>query len=172
MQLNGYVKLYRKFVQWGWYKDSVCKDLFLHLLCTASYTDFEWQGEKYPAGCLITSYKNLSADLGFSTQQIRTAIKKLCSTNEISQKTTNKFQCLKVLNWAVYQSAEIQEQQTNNNQITNKQQTSNKQITTSEEYKNKRNKEVYFNARPRAREKNDYAGYDIDKFEEVLNKED
>ena len=89
-ELNGYIKLYRKLVQWGWYQDNVVKSLFLHCLLMASFKDFDWMGNTLKAGQFITSYKALSKELGFSVQQVRTAIKKLESTEEITSKATNK----------------------------------------------------------------------------------
>ena len=72
--LNGFIKVHRKLVQWGWYQDYVVKDLFLHLLLTASFKDSEWMGRTIRRGQLVTSYGNLANTLGFSVQQIRTAI--------------------------------------------------------------------------------------------------
>lgn len=122
--MNGYIKLYRKLTQWGWYQDSVVKDLFLHLLLTASFKDFEWQGQTMKAGQLITGRKKLAEDLNFTEQQIRTALKKLESTKEISIFSTNKYSVITVINWEEYQICDDEatnEQPTNNQQITNKQ---------------------------------------------------
>lgn len=127
-ELNGYIKLYRKLIMWGWYQDSVVKDLFLHFLLTASFKDFVWMGQKMKAGQLITGRKKLAEDLGFTEQQIRTAIEKLKSTGEITTKTTNKYTVITVVNWVNFQSDEetltntsTNEQPTNNQQTTNKQ---------------------------------------------------
>ncbi|MFR5790585.1 MAG: hypothetical protein ACLUFA_09410 [[Clostridium] leptum] len=37
VQLNGFVKIHRKLVQWGWYTDNVVKGVFLHILLTANF---------------------------------------------------------------------------------------------------------------------------------------
>ena len=113
-ELNGYIKLFRKLVRWGWYQDNVVKGLFLHCLLCASYRDFSWMGEKMQAGQFITSLKNLAEELGFSVQQIRTAIKKLESTGEITSKSTNKYSLISIEKYNDYQiNVEI-----NNKQIT------------------------------------------------------
>ena len=122
--MNGYIKLYRKLTQWGWYQDSVVKDLFLHLLLTASFKDFEWQGKTLKAGQLITGRKRLAEELNFTEQQIRTALKKLESTKEIAIFSTNKYSIVTVINWEDYQSFEEEatnEQPTSNQQATNNQ---------------------------------------------------
>ena len=102
-ELNGYIKLFRKLIRWGWYQDSVVKDLFLHCLICASYKDFEWMGMELKAGQFITGRKKLAEELGFSEQQIRTAISKLESTGEISIFSTNKYSIITVTNWENYQ---------------------------------------------------------------------
>lgn len=102
-ELNGYIKLYRKLIKWGWYQDSVVKDLFLHFLLTASFKDFEWMGRHLKAGQLIASRKRLSEELNFSERQIRTAMEKLKSTGEVTYETTNKFTIVTVINWEDYQ---------------------------------------------------------------------
>lgn len=112
-ELNGYIKLFRKLIRWGWYQDSVVKDLFLHCLICASYKDFEWMGMELKAGQFITGRKKLAEELGFSEQQIRTAISKLESTGEISVFSTNKYSIITVTNWENYQG-DSNEQPTEN----------------------------------------------------------
>ena len=125
--MNGYIKLYRKLTQWGWYQDSVVKDLFLHLLLTASFKDFEWQGKTLKAGQLITGRKRLAEELNFSERQIRTALDKLKSTGELTTETTNKFTIITVVNWDEYQICEEEATNTSaNERPTSDQQTTNK----------------------------------------------
>lgn len=135
-ELNGYIKLYRKLTKWGWYKDSVVKSLFLHCLLMASFKDFDWMGRNLKAGQFITSRKHLAEDLGFSEMQIRTALKKLESTKEITIETTNRFTIITVMNWGNYQSEDEFDNQDFNQQITNKQPTDNQQITNKQPHRN------------------------------------
>jgi DNA-binding transcriptional MocR family regulator len=130
-KLNGFIKVHRKLVQWGWYKDSVVKDLFIHLLLTASFRDVEWMGRTIKKGQLVTSNKSLAEELGFSVQQIRTALNKLKSTGEITSEATNKFTVITLVNWEKYQVLEIPE----TNKTTNEQQTSNKQTTNEQQHR-------------------------------------
>lgn len=161
-ELNGYIKLYRKLIRWGWYQDSVVKDLFLHCLLMASYKDFEWFGKKLRAGQFVTSRKHLSEELGFSEMQIRTALKKLESTKEITIETTNRYTIITVGNWGSYQSDDFFNNQEPNQQITNKQPTDNQQITNKQPHRNninnKRNKEEK-NYNTRTREENSASGF-------------
>ena len=132
VQLNGFVKIHRKLVQWGWYTDNVVKGVFLHILLTANFKPMEWQGRTISPGQLVTSAARIGADLGFTRQQVRTALDKLKSTNEITIEATNKFSVITVVNWDEYQFySEKQtskktkplttQQPSNNHQITNKQ---------------------------------------------------
>lgn len=136
--LNGYIKIHRKLVQWGWYQDSVVKDVFLHLLIVAAYKDGYFMGHKITPGQAIVGTEKMANELGFSRQQVRTALKKLESTGEISQKSTNKFTIITIENWSEYQIVEditTNEQPTDNHQVTNEQPTDNQRITTSKEGK-------------------------------------
>ena len=141
-ELNGYIKLYRKLIQWGWCQDNIVKSLFLHCLLMASFKEFDWMGQKMNPGQFITSRKNLAKDLGFSEMQIRTALKKLESTKEITIETTNKYTVITVMNWDNYQSDNDFNNQDFNQQITNKQPTDlmNKLLTVVETLEKSTNK--------------------------------
>ena len=139
--MDGYIKIYRKLLEWEWYSDGNVLRLFLHLLLNANFRPSRFRGIDLPTGTLVTSIESLSAMLNLTNQQIRTAMKKLESTHEINRQITNKFTIITICKWESYQCENNAEQQANNKQITNKQQTNNKQITTEEEYKNVRKKE-------------------------------
>lgn len=150
-KLNGYVKIYRKLVQWGWYKDFVVKDVFLHILFTASFRESEWMGRTIKPGQLVTSYGSLAQQTGFSVQRVRTAIYKLKSTNEITCETTNKFTIITVTNWEEYQAESETETNKSTQSATIHQQTINKQLTNNQQHlKNVKNvKNVKNNTRAR-----------------------
>lgn len=120
---KGWISLYKKFTRWKWYKDTNVKVLFIHLLLTASYENTIWNDIEIKRGQVITSRKNLSDEIGLTEQQIRTSIKKLQSTNEITIKPTNKYSLITIEKYDFYQSS-ISE---TTNKITNK---STKEITS------------------------------------------
>lgn len=105
-RLNGFVKVHRKLVQWGWYQDYVVKDLFLHLLLTASFRESQWMGRTIEKGQVITSYAHLAEELGFSVKQIRTALNKLKSTGEVASESTNRYTIITIVNWGKFQNLE------------------------------------------------------------------
>ena len=75
--LNGFVKLHRKMIEWGWYSDCVVKDVFLHILIVATFKPAQYRGYDLVPGQAIIGLNKLSKELGFSIQQVRTALKKL-----------------------------------------------------------------------------------------------
>ena len=135
----GWVKLHRKLKNWRWYKDQPTKALFLHLLIEA-----EWTGEG--RGQVITTESDLERDTGLSRQQIRTAIKHLQATNEITKKVTNgltnkvtdKKTVITIENYSLYQGADEDDNQEANQQeeinLTNEQPTSNQSTINIKNY--------------------------------------
>lgn len=133
--INGnWIKLFTKFTTWEWYKDQNTKSLFLHCLLKANWKDGKFEGKIIPRGSFVTGRKKLAQELGLSEQEVRTALKHLISTNEITNISTNKYSIITVVNYELYQ----QVNQQTNQQLTNNQPTTNQQLTTIEEYKNNR----------------------------------
>ena len=131
--LNGFVKIHRKLIMWGWYQDNVIKSVFLHLLLTANYKETPWMGRVIEPGQVIVGMQKMADELGFTRQQVRRAITKLKSTNEITTETTNKFTIVTIVNWGDYQSnEEIATNKTTSNS-TNEEPTKNQQRTTTKE---------------------------------------
>jgi len=131
MSRKGYIKLHRSLLDWEWWPDHKVTRLFIHLLLHVNYEDKKWLGTKIKAGSIATSWESLSKQSGLSVQNIRTAIKKLESTGDLTRKVTNKYQVITIVNWGKYQDSETSA----NNQLTNNQQTTNNQLTTTKEYK-------------------------------------
>ena len=130
--LSGFIKLHRKLVAWGWYQDYVVKDVFLHLLLTANFKPTPWKDRILDEGQVVIGSQSLAAELGFSRQQVRTALKKLKSTNEITIESTNKFSVITIVNWRDYQSSENFSTSKSTNTATNNQPTNNQQITNNQ----------------------------------------
>jgi len=130
--LSGFIKLHRKLVAWGWYQDYVVKDVFLHLLLTANFKPTPWKDRILEEGQVVIGSQSLAAELGFSRQQVRTAIKKLKSTNEITIEATNKFSIITIVNWRDYQSSENSSTSKPTNSATINQPTNNQQITNNQ----------------------------------------
>lgn len=127
--MQGWIKLHRQFTEWEWYTDLKTKSLFLHLLLTANIADRKCMGFMVHPGQSITTLPRLAAETGLTEMEVRTAIKHLKKTGEISEKVTNKFRLITIEKWAFYQGMCLE----SNRQLTDNQQTNNRQLTGVEE---------------------------------------
>lgn len=135
--LQGHIKIDRKILEWEWYRDINTCRLFIHLLLKANWKDGRFQGTEVLRGSLVTSYSRLAEETGLSVQNVRTAIKHLNSTGEITNKQHAKFTVITVKNYDKYQL----DNRVTNNLSTVDQQATNKQLTTIEEGKKVRREE-------------------------------
>ena len=140
---QGLIYLHRKLFEWEWYTDINTKTLFIHILLKANFKNKKWRGIDIKRGQLLTSYSNLANETGLTVQQVRTSIKKLEKTQEVTNKTTNKYSLLTIEKYDDYQNKDetatsktTGNQQSNNKQVTINQQTSNKQVTTTNNVNN------------------------------------
>jgi hypothetical protein len=131
---HGWIKLHRQILEWEWYSDNNCFRLFLHLLLKANHKEKRFKGIELKVGSIVTSRDLLARETGLSSQQIRTALNKLISTNEITSETNSQGTILQIVSYEKYQVA--------TNEITNEQPTSNQRVTTNKNV-NKENKEIY-----------------------------
>lgn len=132
----GWIKIDRSLLDWEWFGNAEMIQLLVYLIFKANIEDKKWQGIIVKRGQLVTSVATISADLGLTSQKVRTCLDRLRQSETISIKTTNRFSLITICNYVRYQDFSDLAQQTNNKQITNKQQTNNKQITTTKEYNN------------------------------------
>ena len=126
--MEGWIKLYRKFSEWEWFKISEMVHLFIYLLINANHQDGEWQGVKLKRGQILTGLNSLNHATKISIQTLRTCLKRLEKTKEINIQSTNKYSIITICKYDDYQ----QDQQTTNKQ-TNKQLTSNQQTTNNKQ---------------------------------------
>lgn len=136
MSNSGYIKLFRKIVEWEWYGDPNTKAVFLHLLLTANYKKTKYRGVTLKPGQTVIGRKSLAKALGMSEQNIRTSLNHLKSTNEITIKATNRFSVVTIVNWESYQFADDEL----TNEITNEPHNNQPATNHTKEYKNIKNK--------------------------------
>lgn len=141
MESSGYIKLFRKFLDWEWYDDINCKVVFIHLLIKANYKDKQWRGKVIKRGQLFTSVENLSAELHLTNKQIRIAISKLETTGEIIKNGASDGTYITVCNYDNYQQSEQAEGQTEGEPRANEGQTEGERgATTKKDKKEKKEK--------------------------------
>lgn len=119
-------KMYRSLLSWEWYGDKNVKILFLHLLLIVNIEDQRKQGVVVPAGSIDRTYEQLASECGLTIQQLKTAIRKLKSTGELTVVRHPKFSVFTMVTWLKYQ----EHQPKNNHKI--------KQRATEEQPKSNR----------------------------------
>ena len=132
----GFLILHRRLLDWEWYKDTNTKSLFIHCLLKCNWEDKNWKGIIIERGSFITSVNTLSFELGLTIQQIRSAIKKLENSKQITIKTTNKNTLLSVVKYDHYQKDFSNDNKQNDTNLTQEQQTKKIKVTTTKEYNN------------------------------------
>jgi len=126
--MEGWIKLHRQIIEWEWFSDTNTFRVFLQLLLKANHKEKKYRGMVLKVGTIITSREILALETRLSVQQIRTALDKLKSTNEITIKTSSQGTIIEVVNYGKYQLV--------TNEVTNKQPINNQQITTNKNEKN------------------------------------
>ena len=139
--MEGWTKLHRRFLEWEWFNKPEMVQLFIYFLLKANYEPKQWQGTFLGKGELVTTNSKIRQETGLSEQQIRTCIKRLISTNEITYRATKQNVTITICKYGSYQ---IKDNGTNeasneglNEAATNEQRTSNEAATNilrSEEY--------------------------------------
>lgn len=133
--MSNYIKVSRKLLDWGWYRDEHTKSLFLHCLLKANWKDGEFRGITIRRGQFATSIPKLQVELELTSNEVRTAIKHLKSTGEITVRTYSKFSVFTVVKYNSYQCEAQTETQADNIHATDKSQPINSLLTTIEEGK-------------------------------------
>ena len=136
-----WIKIYRKFSEWEWHDVPNMVSVWVHLLILANFEDKQWHDTIIERGQIVIGLESFSKTIGITVQELRTCIKRLCNSNMITTKSTNKYTIITICNYDKYQSCEDVSWQTSNKQTTTETQSSNTQSTTPKEYKNIRNKE-------------------------------
>lgn len=141
--MEGWVLLHRRFLEWEWFGKPEMVQLFMYLLLSANHTDKKWCGVRVKRGQLVTSVAKIASDTGLSVQAVRTGIKRLKLTNEITSKSTNAYTIITICNYGKYQDdvpeSNKQNNKPSNKRLTNEQQTANKRLTTNNNDNNDNN---------------------------------
>lgn len=122
-------------LDWEWYTDiNVCR-LFTHMLLKANHKDKNWRGILIKRGQTLTSLNTLESETGLSKSQIRTAIKKLISTQEIAQQSHSQHTVFTIKNYDSYQVDDTQ----NDKPVTHESHTDDTRMTSNKNDKNENN---------------------------------
>ena len=129
MTKNGFIVIHRKITDWEWYTDANTFKVFMHLLLTANFSDQKFKGMTIKRGQRVASYESLAKETGLSVQNVKTAIKHLKLTNEVTSHSTSQFTVFSIVKYGDYQNKQPTNQPTANQRLTNDQPTANHDIT-------------------------------------------
>lgn len=129
MMSGGWIKLYRKFLDWEWFADAKMVQLFVYLLLSASIEQRKWKGITLERGQLATTYPELAERTNQSVRNLRTALQRLEDGQIIGRQTTNKYTIITICNFDSYQDKEESQRQTNDRPATGQRQTNDRQTT-------------------------------------------
>lgn len=170
MSNGDYIKLHRSLLKWEWYSNMNTTRLFIHMLLRANWKEGRFEGVVVPRGSFVSSYDKLAMETGMTKDKVRTAIKHLIFTTEITTQSYSKFTVFTINNFDRFQDVPTQI----TNQTPSKPHSNPFQIPTieeREEIKKERNNkytcafEEFWQAYPRKKDK----GNAFKKFNARLN---
>ena len=164
-ETKGFIKLFRKMLDWEWYTDVNTTKIFIHCLLRANHATGRWMGIEIEPGQFVTSLPKLAEENGMSVQQVRTALKHLMKTGDLSDDTEKKIKNLENLtgnltgtstgyltgrkipkgriitisHWSEYQELTGTSTGTSTGYLTGNQQGANRQLTANKNNKNNKN---------------------------------
>ena len=131
-QIQGWIKIHRQLLEWEWYDDINVTRLFLHILLKANHKSKNYKGELIQIGEHLTSREILANETGLTIRQVRTALTKLKTTNEVTIKSSSQGTKIQVVNYEKYQVT--------TNEVTAKRPATDQQTTTNKNVKNEKKK--------------------------------
>jgi biotin operon repressor len=102
--MTGWIKLHRSFVEWEWFDDHNTSRLFIYLLMKANHAPKRWRGFVIQRGQHHTSLEQISRSTGLTVSQVRTSIKKLKTTGEITDKSQAGGRMITISAYDTYQA--------------------------------------------------------------------
>lgn len=103
-EISTFIKIDRNILEWEHYKDHKTKALFIHLLVKANYKDNKFNGIVIKRGQLVTSLIKLSEGTGLTIPEVRYHLKKLEKSQNIANKSYNKYRIITIINYNKWQA--------------------------------------------------------------------
>lgn len=133
---QGWIKLHRKIVEKGYYRNSKYVHLWVHLLLLANHKskEFMWNNQiiLVKEGQLITGRDSLALATGISQSSIERILNMLEIEHQIEQQKTTKYRLITIVNWKEHQNM--------NSKVDNKRTTNGQQTDTNKNVKKDKNK--------------------------------
>ncbi len=144
------ISLNRQILNWEWYTEIKTFKLFIHCLLRANFKDVNYRGILVKRGQFITSLEKLSVETGLTKQEIRTAIKHLVSTHELTHQNCTQYSVITINKYSEYQENFT----SSTHELTHNQHATNTRLTTNNNDNNDNNEVVV-----KENEKNFYGEY-------------
>ena len=106
--MSGYIKIDRKIFDWEWWSDINTYRLFTYMILKANWKSGNFNGIEIPRGSFVSSLSKLSEATNLTISEVRTALKHLLATGEVTIASNNKFTIYTVNNYCLYQNPESQ----------------------------------------------------------------
>jgi hypothetical protein len=120
---SGWIKLHRQLLTNGWLKNHKVLTFWIYCLLKAVHKPTKaiigFQEIHLLPGQFIFGRKKASKETRLSERQIRTCCEFMKKAENLTIKTTNKFSIITVVNWHIYQSGQVENDQQSDQQATN-----------------------------------------------------
>ena len=117
MNENGFVKLFRKLVDWKYAQFPNAVALWVHILIRANWKDGYFMGHEIPRGSLATSMQGLAEQTGMNRSTVIKWIKRFEDDGQIECVRTQRFTIIKVSNYRAFQDVDSDGYQQLNQQL-------------------------------------------------------
>lgn len=132
---KGFIVLYRSMLEWEWFTDTNTTHLFIYCLLKANHKDKRYKGTLIKRGSFVTSLEMLAKETNLTIRQVRTALKHLEMTHEVTSQKSQKGTIISIEKYDAYQAIDTQ----NDKQVTSNRHASDKQVTTNNNENNVNN---------------------------------
>lgn len=136
---TGWIKLHRSLRKWEWYGSPKHLSVFLDLLLEANHKPKRYRGKVIEAGQLTTSYQAIATRTGLSIRNVRTVLRDLKMTHEITHTPTRHYSLISITKWSEYQILDTQNDNLSDSEVTVRRQRSDNEVTTNKNVNNKNN---------------------------------
>ncbi|WP_458457515.1 hypothetical protein [Pseudobutyrivibrio sp.] len=106
--MNGWIKIHRKILKWGWFTDVNTSHFWWYCLLKANIEDAEYKGIKVKRGEFVAPLRTMAKESGLTTRGVRTALEHLKSTQEVTLKVTQHGTLVHIVKFGNYQDKHMQ----------------------------------------------------------------
>lgn len=99
MTKTGFCPMSREVLNGPWHDTPNTQLVWLTLLLSANWEPRQWRDITIQRGQLVTSYSNIAQQTGLTVQNVRTAIKHLKSTGDLTQVITPEYSVFTIKNY-------------------------------------------------------------------------